>query len=170
MAAAVRAAAIGAAKTTSAITMAHQVYSRPVPPSGPLRVNNPHVRRPTTTVGKASIVFSAVITARRPQNRVVPTTNPAGMPTAQAKMVEKSATLSESAVMPKTSASPLKISWAPRRRPSMKKSNGYYNFNAYAKPNTKVAWWVHSDLLSTAGSNSGGSSGAFAGVSKKTFG
>ena len=105
-AAAVRAAATGAASMTSAMTIAHQVYSRPSPPSGPLRVSIPHVRRPTTTVGNASIVFSAVIAARRPQNRVVPTRNPAGMPTAHEKIVETRAILRDSTVMPRTSASP----------------------------------------------------------------
>src|SRR3990170_4063222 len=121
-AAAVSAAAIGTASTTSAMTMATQVYSSPSPPSGPRRASNPQINRPTTTVGNASSVLNAVRAARRPQNRVVPTTNPSGTPRPQAMSVATTATRSESHVMPNTSASPPRTSWAPRRSPSAKKS------------------------------------------------
>ena len=90
---------------------------------------------PTTTVGKASIVFNTVMAARRPQNLVVPTTKPTGTPTPHARTVETSAILMERSVMSKTSGSPPRISSTPRRRPSAKKSKGSYEI---VYPNTPM--------------------------------
>ena len=164
-AAAVSAAAMGTARTTSAMTIAHHVYSRPIPPNGPLRANSPQTTTPTTTVGKASIVLSTVMAARRPQNRVVPTTNPMGIPNRQAIMVETSATRSESSAMPNTSASPLITSSAPRRMPSAKKSTAQ-NRRAYPTAKISVGCDVHSDSGSASRSRTGGSLGARSGSAK----
>ena len=56
-----------------------------------------------TTVGNASAVLSSSRTARRPRSLLSPSAKPSGMPIRHARTVAVSATLSESAAIPKIS-------------------------------------------------------------------
>ncbi len=124
---------------------------------------------PTTTVGKASMVLSAVIAARRPQKRVVPTTKPTGTPTPQARMVDVTATRRDRVVMSMTSGSPPTISSTPRQRPSQSSSNGYRPKDQ-PSDTRNIGLWVHCVFLLNRRSSTGSSSGAFAGGSKNCAG
>src|ERR1700690_1565041 len=59
---------------------------------------------PTTTVGSASAVLRAITTARLPGKATPPSHTPNGIPSAQAASVARSATRSDSAAIPNTSA------------------------------------------------------------------